>query len=75
MLYTTLAAILPLMESAPLGAEAILCDKATQYMTKHPNVTVSDIARRYGFTESKVRSMLHRSRTKFRSILEKEGYR
>lgn len=37
--------------------------------------SVSDIARRYGFTESKVRSMLHRSRTKFRSILEKEGYR
>ena len=53
-LYTTLAAILPLMESAPLGAEAILCDKATQYMTKHPNVTVSDIARHCGVSESAI---------------------
>ena len=36
---------------------------------------ISDIALRFGFTEAKVTSMLHRTREKFRSILEKEGYR
>lgn len=37
--------------------------------------SVADIARRFSFTESKVTSMLHRTREKFRSLLEKEGYR
>ncbi len=36
---------------------------------------ISAIALRFGFTESKVRSMLHRTREKFRTLLEKEGYR
>ena len=37
--------------------------------------SIADIARRFGFTESKVTGMLHRSREAFRSVLEKEGYR
>lgn len=37
--------------------------------------SIADIARRFGFTESKVTSMLHRTREKFRAVLEKEGYR
>lgn len=36
---------------------------------------VKDIARRFGFTEAKVTSMLHRTRERFRALLEKEGYR
>ena len=36
---------------------------------------VSDIALRFGFSEAKVTSMLHRTREKFRAILENEGYR
>lgn len=53
-LYTTLAAILPLMETTPLNSKAILCDKATRYMTRHPNATVSDIARHYSVSESAI---------------------
>lgn len=34
--------------------------------------SVRDIAQRFGFTESKVTAMLHRTRTKLRSHLEKE---
>ena len=34
--------------------------------------SVSDIARRFGFSESKVTSMLHRTRQKLRKSLEKE---
>ena len=37
--------------------------------------SVKDIARRFDFTESKVTSMLHRTRERFRALLEKEGYR
>ena len=37
--------------------------------------SVKDIARRFDFTESKVTSMLHRTRERFRAVLEKEGYR
>lgn len=37
--------------------------------------SIADIARRFGFTESKVTSMLHRTRERFRAVLEKEGYR
>ena len=37
--------------------------------------SVADISHRFGFTEAKVTSMLHRTREKFRAILEKEGYR
>lgn len=36
--------------------------------------SVADIAAHFGFTESKVKSMLHRTRGKLRSTLEKEGY-
>lgn len=36
---------------------------------------IADIARRFGFTEAKVTSMLHRTRERFRAVLEKEGYR
>ena len=35
---------------------------------------VSAIAKQFGFTESKVTSMLHRTRAKFRVLLEKEDY-
>jgi len=37
--------------------------------------SVKDIAKRFDFTESKVTSMLHRTRERFRTLLEKEGYR
>lgn len=37
--------------------------------------TVMEIALRFDYTEAKVRSMLHRTREKFRAVLEKEGYR
>ena len=35
---------------------------------------IKSIADQYGFTQSKVTSMLHRVRTKLRGHLEKEGY-
>lgn len=35
---------------------------------------IRDIARRFGFSESKVKTMLHRSRGRLRDYLEKEGY-
>ena len=35
--------------------------------------SVGDIARRWGFSESKVKSMLHRTREKLRNHLTKEG--
>lgn len=35
---------------------------------------VADIAEYFGFTQSKVNSMLHRTRKKLRKALEKEGY-
>lgn len=37
--------------------------------------SVADIARRFDFSEAKVTSMLHRTREKFRAVLEKEGWR
>lgn len=36
--------------------------------------SISDIARRFGFSESKVKSMLFRTREKLRDELKKEGY-
>ena len=35
--------------------------------------TVAEIAHRYGMTESKVKTQLHRTRTKLHSFLAKEG--
>ena len=35
--------------------------------------SISDIAKRYGFTESKVKNMLHHSRAKLKKYLIKEG--
>lgn len=35
--------------------------------------TVAEIAHRYGMSESKVKTQLHRTRTKLHSFLEKEG--
>ena len=35
--------------------------------------SVSDIAARFGFSQSKVKSMLFRTRNKLRAVLEKEG--
>ena len=35
--------------------------------------TVAEIADRYGMTESKVKTSLHRTRAKLHSYLEKEG--
>ncbi|MBQ8263623.1 MAG: sigma-70 family RNA polymerase sigma factor [Oscillospiraceae bacterium] len=37
--------------------------------------SIKSIAHRFGFTEAKVTSMLHRTRERFRAVLEKEGYR
>lgn len=37
--------------------------------------SVEDIASTYHFTQSKVASMLHRTRKKLRDVLEKEGFR
>ena len=36
--------------------------------------SVSDIARRYGYSENKVKSMLFRTRNKLKNYLKKEGY-
>ena len=36
--------------------------------------SVSEIAKRSGFSESKVKSMLYRTRNKLRTMLEKEGW-
>ena len=35
--------------------------------------SISDIAKRYSFTESKVKNMLYHSRNKLREFLKKEG--
>jgi len=35
--------------------------------------SISTIANYYGFSESKVTSILHRTRKKLRAVLEKEG--
>ena len=37
--------------------------------------TVAEIANRYGMTESKVKTQLHRTRSKLHAFLEKEGIR
>lgn len=36
--------------------------------------SIGEIAREFGFSKSKVASMLHRTRGKLRTVLEKEGY-
>lgn len=36
--------------------------------------SISDIAEQFGYSESKVKSMLYRTRNKLRTMLEKEGY-
>ena len=36
--------------------------------------SIQDISRQFGFSQSKVTSMLHRTRGKLRTVLEKEGY-
>ena len=36
--------------------------------------SIQTIAKKFGFSQSKVTSMLHRTRGKLRTILEKEGY-
>ena len=53
-LYSTLAAILPLMEAEPLGAEAILCEKAIRCMTMQPDASISNIARQCTVSESAI---------------------
>ena len=37
--------------------------------------SIEEIALRFGFSESKTASMLHRIRGKLRKVLEKEGFR
>lgn len=37
--------------------------------------SIEEIARTYGFTQSKTASILHRTRKKLRAVLEKEGFR
>ena len=36
--------------------------------------STADIAKRFSFSESKVKSMLYRTRNKLREMLKKEGY-
>jgi len=36
--------------------------------------SISSIAKQFGYSESKITSMLHRTRNKLRVVLEKEGY-
>lgn len=36
--------------------------------------SIQNISQQFGFSQSKVTSMLHRTRVKLRSVLEKEGY-
>ncbi|MGN0403254.1 MAG: RNA polymerase sigma factor [Acetatifactor sp.] len=36
--------------------------------------SVSDIAKQFGYSESKIKSMLYRTRNKLRAMLQKEGY-
>lgn len=36
--------------------------------------SISDIAKQFGYSESKIKSMLFRTRNKLRMMLEKEGY-
>ena len=36
--------------------------------------SIQSIAQQFGFSQSKVASMLHRTRAKLRVVLEKEGY-
>ena len=36
--------------------------------------SIQSIAQQFGFSQSKVASMLHRTRAKLRTVLEKEGY-
>ena len=36
--------------------------------------SIQSIAQQFGFSQSKVASMLHRTRAKLRAVLEKEGY-
>ena len=36
--------------------------------------SISDIAKQFAYSESKVKSMLYRTRNKLRTMLEKEGY-
>lgn len=36
--------------------------------------SIQDIAKQFGFSQSKVTSMLHRTRGKLKTMLEKEGY-
>ncbi|MBE5861663.1 MAG: RNA polymerase sigma factor [Lachnospiraceae bacterium] len=36
--------------------------------------SISDIAKQFSYSESKIKSMLHRTRKKLRALLEKEGY-
>ena len=36
--------------------------------------SIQTIAQQFGFSQSKVASMLHRTRAKLRTVLEKEGY-
>lgn len=36
--------------------------------------SITDIARRYGYTEGKVKSILHRTRNKLKTYLKKEGF-
>jgi len=54
-----------------------MCDHYTKFYTWLRGQTspdsVSDIAARYSFTESKVKNMLYHSRNKLREYLKKEG--
>ena len=62
------AAIDRFLDSLPdLERHVFLC----RYWYLH---TISAIAERFSFSESKVKSMLHRTRSKLRTYLEKEGF-
>lgn len=54
---------------------ALPCTERQVFMCRYWYVdSVSDIAKQFGFSESKVKSMLFRTRNRLREKLEKEGY-
>ena len=52
----------------------IAATNADAQFIESKEISIRDIARRYGFTVSKVKSLLHRTRKGLREHLIREGY-
>ena len=70
--------ILPSLRGSDPGATSVifglrptisLMDEATRFLI----ASIAEIAEKFGFTESKVTAMLHRTRTALRRYLKEEG--